>query len=122
MIDLESVIQEIIRLHLDPEGFLVQLRMAQFDEELFEQCLYAGQRYATLTHGSIMIDKRVAHFVLDLVDVTSMMAGNFYEHGLPIAKKTMNAYVVFQNLADQMLRIDAQAPGQSTTLPLPFTD
>jgi hypothetical protein len=122
MIDLESVIQEIIRLHIDQEGFLVQLHMAQFDEKQFEECMAAGKRYITLTRGSKMIDKRVAQFVLDMVDYTSMMAGNFHERGLPIAKKTMDAYIEVRNLADQILQIDEQAPRQNTTLPLPFID
>lgn len=109
MTDLESTVQEITWLHLDPAGFLVQLRMANFDEAQFELCMQACQRYTELTRGERLIDKRVARFVLDLVDVTRMMAANFHEHGLPIAKKTIQAYIAAQNLADHML-------------PLPFTD
>jgi hypothetical protein len=109
MNDLESVIQEIVRLHLDPEGFLVKLRAATFDEERYQQCVTATKRYIALTRESTMVDKRVARFVLDMVDYMGMLTTSFHQHQLPIAKRTGDAFINFRQLADEVLLIDGKA-------------
>lgn len=70
MMTEDEVVQRIIRLYKDENGFLVKLRVGiEFDEQLYQESVQAIKDYISLAKGKEYISRHVAFFLYETVFV-----------------------------------------------------
>ena len=113
--DQAAVIQEIVRLHEDPEGFLVQVHsQLSFDQQLFDHCVDVVEQYHALVKTDRLIDKRVVRFLCDTVTTLEGSADQFYQLQHPSAGHVSDACLRWLSLIDQLLAIEPADPNADT--------
>lgn len=99
----DEVVQRIIRLYKDENGFLVKLRVGiEFDEQLYQESVQTIKDYISLAKGKEYISRHVAFFLYETVFVLEGQAQYFRQINHPLAERTAQAWKEVDRLSQKL--------------------
>jgi hypothetical protein len=102
----QEILEEITRLYSSEECFLVKLRVSlEFDEENYNQCCTALEKYVQLKRGEKFIHKEVAFFVYLTMSEMENRLHDFRKRNRPTTNKLIFALNEFAELTDRLWNV-----------------